>query len=219
MDENIKENLLSTGTSLVGIVCKDGVVMASDRKMSLGGSIVVGKDVQKTTQINDYLVLSIAGNVSDAQLNNKLIAAQLKLKELRDKKRPSIHESANFIATMKYNTIRKPTMIPSIVGNLVAGFEEDGKTKLFSVSPDGSIHESKDYAVSGSGMLFMMGLLERQFKDGLTVKEGVELATESIKSASERDTASGCGIDIFTITKDGINHEVKQTLEAVYKSD
>ena len=217
MDTDLKKNILSTGTSLVGIVCKDGVVMASDRKVTMGGQLVADKRFQKTHQINNYLIMSMAGTVSDAQVNFKLIAAQLKLKELRDKKRPTIKESANFIATMKFQNIRRPTMIPSIVGNLIAGFDENGKSALYNVGPDGAIIEIKDYDACGSGMPYILGLLERQYKKDLSVKEGIELAIESIKSSSERDTASGCGIDVFTITKDEIKHVSKQKVEAVYK--
>jgi proteasome beta subunit len=217
MDENLKKHVLTTGTSLVGIVCKDGVVLASDRKVTLGGEIVADKDFRKTYQINDYLAMSIAGTLSDAQMLIRLSAAQLKLKSLQDKKRPSVKESVNFISTMKFQNIRKPSMIPPIVGNLIAGVDEDGETSLFNVTPDGAIKQVGNYDASGSGMLYIWGLLERKYQDGLSIEQGVELAVESIKSASERDTASGSGIDVFTITKEGIKQVSKQTAKAVYK--
>ena len=86
MDEDLKEHVVKTGTSLVGIVCKNGVVMASDRKVTLGGQIVADKNFKKTFKINDYLSISIAGTLSDAQIALKMIAAQLRLKQLKDKK-------------------------------------------------------------------------------------------------------------------------------------
>ncbi|MBT6689899.1 proteasome subunit beta [archaeon] len=217
MDEDLKKNILATGTSLVGIVCKDGVVMASDKKVTMGGQLVADKNFQKTHKINDYLIMSMAGTVSDAQVNHKLIGAQLKIKELKDRKRPTVKESVNFIATMKFQTIRRPSMIPSIVGNLVAGVDTSGKTSLYNIGPDGAIVQVTDYDASGSGMQYIWGLLERQYKENLTIEQGVELAIEGIKSSSQRDTASGCGIDVFTITKDGIKHVAKQKVETVYK--
>jgi len=217
MDEDFKKNILSTGTSLVGLVCKDGIVMASDRKVTMGGQLVADKNFTKTEQINNYLVMSMAGTVSDAQVNLKLIGAQLKLKELRDKKRPTVKESANFIATMKFQNIRRPTMIPAIVTNLIAGFDENRETALYNITPDGAIKEIDDYDASGSGMQYIWGLLERQYRKDMTMEEGIKLAIESIKSSSARDTASGCGIDVFTITKDGIKHVIKQKTESVYK--
>lgn len=217
MNEDLKKNILSTGTSLVGIVCKNGIVMASDRKVTMGGQLIADKGFQKTHKINNYLVMSMAGTVSDAQVNIKLIAAQLKIKELRDKKRPTVSESANFISTMKFQNIRKPTMIPSIVGNLISGFDKNGETKLYNIAPDGAIVQVNDYDASGSGMQYIWGLLERQYKKGITIEEGIELAIESIKSSSARDTASGCGIDVFTITSKGIEHVIKQKIESIYK--
>jgi len=217
MDQDLKKNILSTGTSLVGIVCKDGVVMGSDRRVSAGGMLVVGKNFQKTSQINDYLVISVAGTVSDAQLNSKVIAAQLKLKELKDKQRPTVKEAASYIAMMKFQNIRRPSMIPAIVANLVGGINEDGTSELYNIGPDGSITLVDDYDASGSGTILMLGLLERQYKKNLSTKEGIELVIESIKSSSARDTASGNGVDVFTITKEGIKHVSKQTVENVYK--
>lgn len=216
MDAELKSNILKTGTSLVGIKCKDGVVMASDRKMTLGGQIIAHKNFQKIYQVNDYLLVSIAGQVSDAQMALKMIAAQLRLKELKSKKRPTIKEASNFIATLYFQTIRQPSMIPSIVASLVAGVNEDGTVELYNISPDGAIKDIKNYDADGSGMMFIWGLLERQYKEDLTVEEGVELAVEALKSSSERDAASGSGIDVYTLTKEGINQVLEQEIVPQY---
>lgn len=218
MDENLKKNILSTGTSLVGIVCKDGVVMAGDRKSTLGGQIVYQKDAKKVVQINDYLVTSGTGSSSDIGMSQKTSAAQLKLKELRDKKRPTVKEAANLIAISNYQSIRKPSMVPFMAGLMVGGLNEDGTAELYSVGPDGSIVKVEDFNANfSSGMPYILGFLERTYKENMTMEEGIKLAIESIKSSSERDTASGHGIDVFTITKDGIKHVSKQKVEAVYK--
>ena len=218
MDPELKKSILKTGTSLVGIACKDGVVLAADRKVTLGGQVVAHKDFYKIYQINDYLAVSISGTVSDAQLALRVISAQLKLKELKSKKRPTVKEAANFIATYYFQSIRQPSMIPAIVGSIVAGYDEDGSSELYSISPDGAIKEIKEYDASGSGMLFIWGLLERQYKKDLTVKEGINLAIEALKSSSERDTASGSGIDVFTISKDGIKQAIKQEIIPEYRN-
>jgi proteasome beta subunit len=96
-------------------------------------------------------------------------------------------------------------MIPFMAGTMVGGYNEDGKAELYSVGPDGSIKEVEDYDANfSSGMPYILGLLERQYKPNMSIADGVKLAIESIKSSSERDTASGNGVDVFTITKDGI---------------
>ncbi len=218
MDENLKKNILTTGTSLVGIVCKNGVVMAGDRKTTAGGQIVMNKNKQKVDAINDYLVISGTGTASDIELAKKLIKAQLKLKELKDKKRPTVKEASNMIAMMSYNNIRQPSMIPFMAGLMVGGLNENGNAELYSVEPAGSTMLVEDFDANfSSGMPYILGLLERQYKKDLTVEEGIELAIEAIKSSSERDTASGHGVDVFTITREGIKHISKQRVEKVYQ--
>ncbi|MCR4284749.1 MAG: hypothetical protein NUV97_01740 [archaeon] len=218
MDEDLKKNILTTGTSLVGIVCKDGVVMAGDRKTTAGGRIVMSKNTQKVDAINNYLVISGTGTSSDIELSKKIIRAQLKLKELRDKKRPTIKEAANMIAMMSYRNIRQASMIPFVAGLMVGGVNEDGSVELYSVEPAGSTMKVEDFDANfSSGMPYILGLLERQYKKGLTIGEGIELAIEAIKSSSERDTASGFGVDVFKITKEGIEHISKQRIESVYQ--
>ncbi len=220
MDENLKKNILSTGTSLVGIVCKGGVVMAGDRRTTAGGQIVMSKNTQKVCPINDYLVISGTGTSSDIEIAKKLIRAQLKLKELRDKKRATVKEAANLISATNYRNIRQATMIPFIAGLMVGGLNEDGTTELYSVEPAGSSMKVEEYDANfSSGMPYILGLLERTYKKDMTIEEGIKLATEAIKSSSERDTASGNGIDVFAITKEGIEHISKQTSKATYKED
>lgn len=220
MDKDLKKNILSSGTSLVGLICKDGVVMAGDRKTTAGGHIVMSKNTQKVCPINDYLVISGTGTSSDIELAKKLIRAQLKLKELRDKKRATVKEAANLIAASNYKNIRQPTMIPFMAGLMVGGLNDDGTTELYSVEPAGSTMKVEDFDANfSSGMPYILGLMERMYKPGMTMEEGVTLAIDAIKASSERDTASGHGIDVFIITKDGIKHASKQSGRATYRED
>ncbi len=214
----LKNKVLSTGTSIVGIICKDGIVMAADRQVTGGQSIILHKNFQKVNKLTDYLVLSYTGTVSDAQMLAKVIPANLRLKELKSKKRPTVKEAANLIAITCFQNIRQPSMLPSIVGSLIGGFNEDGSVELYTTAPGGDIVKVEDYDANfGSGMPYILGLLERQFKENMSVKEGVELAIETLKSSTQRDVGSGFGIDVFTITKEGINHVVKQKIIPQYK--
>lgn len=218
MDAELKSSILKSGTTILGIVCKDGVVMAADRR-STAGNMVMGKNVQKTVMINDYLVMSGTGNASDIEMQKKIIAAQLKLKELRSKSRPTVGQAANLIGMITYQNIRQPSMIVSIVGTLVAGFNEDGTTELYTVEPAGTAMKVEDYDANfGSGMPFVMGLLERQYHKDMTVDQAVDLAVEALKSSTQRDIGSGNGIDVFTITKKGIKHVVEQEISSEYKN-
>ncbi len=215
----IKENIMNTGTTILGIVCKDGIVMASDRQVS-AGNLVVSKNFKKTVKVNDYLLLSFTGSVSDAQRFSKVVTAELKLKELDSRVRPTVKESANLASSIIFSQIRQPSTIPSIVGILIGGFDRTGVPSLYSIEPAGSVSKVESYDANfGSGMPYVLGLLERQYKKGLSLKEGVVLAKEAIKSSTQRDMASGYGIDIFTISKEGIKKVLEQKIKPVFEDD
>jgi proteasome beta subunit len=217
MDEDLKKSILTTGTTVLGIVCKDGIVMAADRQVT-AGNLVMLKNKKKVNQINDYLVISWTGGLADAQRLTKLINAELKLKELKSRSRPTVKQAANLVSSVTYNNIRQPSMIPHMVGTLLAGVNEDGSVELYTIEPAGSVEKVEDYDANfGSGMPYVLGLLERQYKPEINVKEGVELAIEALKSSTQRDVGSGYGIDVFTLTKDGIKKVVEQKIEPDYK--
>lgn len=217
MDEELKKFILKTGTSIVGIKCTDGVVLAADRQIS-AGTLVVGKDYQKIIRINDSLLSAITGGVSDAQLLMRILGAELKLKQLKSKQNATVKESASLLAYLTFRNIRMPSMVPAIVGSLVAGIDPDGTARLFTIEPAGAVSEVKDYDANfSSGMPYMLGVLERSYKKELNVKQGVQLAIECLKASTQRDMGSGYGIDIYTLTKDGVKKVVEQEIKAVFE--
>ena len=212
MDQELKNSILKSGTSIIGIVCKDGIVMGADRQ-STAGNIVMSKNSEKVKMINDYVLFAGTGMVSDIQKSIKLTGAELRLKQLRSKSRPTVKQAANLTASMIYQSIRQPTMLQFMVGSLIGGINEDGTTELYSIDPSGGIKEVDDYDANfGSGMPYILGLLERQYKPNMEVKEAIELTIESLKSSTQRDIGSGYGIDVFSITKEGIKKEFESEI-------
>lgn len=219
MDEldELKKNIVKTGTSIIGIVCKDGVVMAGDRQVT-AGNMVMSKKEQKVVKITDYLVGAWTGMASDAQMLGRIVSAELKLKELRSKIRPNIKEASSLLGLITYRNIRQFSTILSIVGSLVAGVNEDGTVELYTIEPAGGVYKVEDYDANfGSGMPYILGLLERQYKKDMLVKDGINLAMECLKASIQRDIGSGFGIDVWTITKEGIKHVVDQEIVSVFK--
>src|SRR3989344_1958772 len=185
-DKNSPElsgNVMKSGTSIVGIVCKDGVVIAGDRRSTAGGQIVMSKNSQKVVLVNDYIVVAGTGVASDIDLNQRVFAAELKLKELKTKSRPSVQEAANLFGMMAYRNIRTPSMIMSIVGLLVAGVNPDGTSELYTIEPAGGVYKVEDYDANfSSGMPYILGLLEGNYKKDMSIKEGVELGRDCIRA-------------------------------------
>ena len=205
--------LHKTGTTTVGIICKDAVVLAADRKMSLGGMIVSNKKFKKVIIINEDLGLTIAGLVSDVQLLVKLIKAQVKLDELRKGKKLKVKEVANLLANLVYNNARKFSAIPRATGFLLGGRDAEG-ISLFELGMDGSLTKFDDYVCDGSGMLFATGVLEANYKENMSTEEGIRLAVNAVSAAAQRDTASGCGVDVVAISvKDGSREAFSKQLD------
>ncbi len=203
--EGLKSGL-KTGTTTLGIVCKDGIVIAADKRAT-AGSFIAAKDVEKVVQINDNLAITTAGSVSDIQLFIKLLRAELKLKNIKTNRVHTIKEAANLSARMVYDGARQ--YFPSMAHFLLAGFDNTG-THLYEIYPDGSMSEIKDFISSGSGSPMVFGILENSYKDTITVKEAEELAIRSISASMQRDAGSGNGIDVMTVTKDGIRKTMQK---------
>lgn len=217
LNNEISSKMLKSNTSLVGIVCKDGVVLGADRRVT-AGTLVMDKSYAKIMNVNDRVLVAYTGGVADAQLVNKLIAAEMRLKQLKTRDTPTIKETAHLLSMMVYRNIRTPSMIPAIVGTLIGGVDEDGNVELYTIEPAGGVYKVKEYDANfSSGMPYILGLLERQYNKELSVKEGIDLAKECLKSSTQRDVGSGNGIDVFTITKDGISHVVSEEIIPQYK--
>src|SRR3989344_5053941 len=196
------EQQLKTGTTTVGIVCKDGIVMAADRKAT-AGYLVAHKRAEKIHRITDNILVTIAGTVSDAQLLIRYSQSELRLKRMRTGEEPNVKESANLIARLIYSNIRKFSSIPGIAHFLLGGKDKSGYY-LYDLYPDGSIALCDDFISSGSGSVMAFGVLETLYIKNISVDEGVKLAAKCINAAVQRDIASGDGFEIYTITEKGI---------------
>ncbi len=206
----MKEETLKSGTTTVGIVCQDGIVLAADRRAT-AGSFIANKKAKKVFAITENMALTTAGTVSDVQLLMKLIKAELKLKLLRTNREPNVKESANLLSGMIYGNIRKLSIIPGISHFILAGKDKLG-FHLYDLYADGSLQKCDEFISSGSGSVMAYGVLDTLYKKDINVKQGVELAVKCVNAAIQRDAASGEGIDVVTITKDGVKTVLEKEL-------
>ena len=112
--DDIKD-IVRKGTTTVGIVCKEGIVLAADKRATAAGRIILNKSVDKVYKLTDDLAVTIAGNVSDIQLITKLIKAEISLKTIRSGKKPTVKEVANLLGTIIYQNIRDLNVIRDIL--------------------------------------------------------------------------------------------------------
>ena len=209
----ISNDLMKTGTTTLAIKCKDGVVLAADKRAT-AGSFIANKNVNKVFAVTDNIVLTMAGTVSDAQLMTKLFRAELQLKNYRTKRTPNMKESANLLAGLVYSNIRKMSLIPGVSHFLMAG-KDIGGFHVYDLYPDGSLTEIDDFVSSGSGSVMAYGVLETLYHNEITIEEGIKLALKSVNAALQRDSASGNGVDIVIVSKEGIKRVIEKKLELV----
>lgn len=202
---------LKTGTTTLAFMCKDGIVMAADKRATAGYSIS-SKKFQKIYEITNFMAITTAGVVSDIQLLVKLLKAQLKLKDIRADRASTTKEAANLLAGMVYSNIRKFSAIPGVAQFLMGGKDSEG-FHVYEIYADGSVSEIEDFVSSGSGSDMAYGVLETMYKKDMTVDEGIKIAAKALNASIQRDVASGSGFDIVTITKDGIKKVVSKQLE------
>lgn len=191
---------MKTGTTTLAIMCKDGIVTAADKRAT-AGHMVVNRDIEKVIVVNERLVMTIAGSVSDIQLLSKYIKAELRIHSLRIGRMSTVKEAANLLSSLVYSGIRN--YFPAITHFVLSGKDEQGY-HIYDIFPDGSISDIKDFVSSGSGSIFALGLLEGNYHTDIDIKQGIELAKQAMNSALVRDSASGNGADIYTVDENGI---------------
>lgn len=179
--------------------------MAADKR-STAGYLVANKKQTKVFPIAESIVVTQAGLVSDAQLLTKLIKAEIRLMEIQTHRKITVKEASNMLAGMSYSNIRRPSMVAGIVGFLIGGHDDQDGFSLYNIGVDGSLIKKDDFDSEGSGSVFALGVLESEYRQGMTTEEGVTLAQKAINSALQRDIATGNGIDIFVITDKGAKH-------------
>jgi proteasome beta subunit len=204
------KDIRKTGTTTVAIVCKGGVVLCADKRVT-SGYLVSYKKYEKIIQITDNIAVTVAGTVSDVQLLTKLLRAELKLKDLKTNRTVTVKEAVNLLSSMVYNNIRKYSVIPGISHFLVGGNDNDG-VHVYDIGADGSVTHIDEYTSSGSGSVMAYGVLETLYEPGLSMGEGITLGAKAINAAVQRDIASGNGIDIVSITDSGVKKVLSKTI-------
>jgi proteasome beta subunit len=185
---------IKTGTTTVGIVCKDGVVLATEHRAT-GGTMIMHKKTQKLFRIDDNIGMTVAGLVGDAQLLVRLLTAEVELYMLKRNGQITIKAAA----TLMSNILSGQRIFPFWVGLLIGGWDREGG-HVYSLDAVGGSIPDKFVSV-GSGSPFCYGVLEDNYHDGLNSAEGVDLAIRSVVAAMKRDAASGDGVDIAVISQ------------------
>jgi proteasome beta subunit len=208
------EDLKKTGTTILGMVCKDGVVIASERRATMG-TLIAHKTTKKLYKIDVHLALATAGLVGDLQVLSRYLSAEANLYRLkRDAKIP-----VKSAATLMSNILNSRKFTPYFVQLILGGWDSAGG-HIYSLDAAGGAIPDK-YTAGGSGSPYVYGVLEDLYRDDITVEEGIDIAARAMCAALGRDSASGDGMDIAVITEKEFKYltedEIKARLEKVQK--
>jgi len=205
-----KPEIKKTGTTTVGLACKDGVILAAEKKSTMG-YLIASKESEKILPVEDHVAMTIAGASGDAQTLVRYMKAELKLFAMQNHRKISVQGAATLLG----NILQGSKYFPYYVQLIIAGYDETGP-KIFTLDAIGSVEEEKKFFSTGSGSPFALGVLEDKYKEGLSIEEGAKLAARAIRAAIERDIGSGGkGIDIVSITKDGFKFLRTETVQSI----
>jgi proteasome beta subunit len=193
---DFEEEVRKTGTTTLGIVCKDGVVLAAERRATMG-TLIAHKVTKKVLKLDENMAMTTAGLVGDLQLLGRYITAEVELYRLK-RGVPMRVEAA---ATLMANILAGRRYFPYLVQLLIGGIDSKGG-HVFSIDLAGGSIEDK-FASTGSGSPYVYGVLEDHWKDEMPLDEGIDLAIRAITASMKRDSASGDGIDIAAISSRG----------------
>lgn len=202
------DRLALKGTTTVGVVCTDGVILSSDTRVTMG-YFVAHKKGKKIYRIDDHLAMTIAGTVADAQRVVDILKVNAQLYKLNIGRRMPVSAAARLIA----NRLFSSRLTPMITQVLVGGVDDTG-SHVFSVDPFGSLTEEKCVA-TGSGSPIAYGVLEDKYRESSMIQEILPVVVRAVDSAMKRDAASGDSFDLVVIDNKGyreLDNEAKKNI-------
>ncbi len=188
---------IKKGTTTVGLVCKDGVVLATDTRAIAGNYFIAHRRVKKIIKIDEHLGLTIAGVVADAQNIVDILKYYAGLYKIERKTPMPIKSAARLAANVFFSS----RFYPYIADILVGGYDSNGPS-IFNVDLFGSVNEEK-YVSTGSGSPVAYGILESEYKEGISVEEGIKIAIKAVNAAILRNAGTGDGFDVCVIDSKG----------------
>ena len=208
-----KELGILKGTTTVGVVCKDGVILGTDTRATMG-NFVASKHAKKVYQITENLAMTIAGGVAAAQKVVEILKVNASLYELEKNRRMPVQSAARLVQSILFSNreVGQPLPLQAIIG----GYDETGP-HVYNMDPYGSMLEEKMVS-TGSGSPYAYGVLEAQYKEDCTVDEMLGVVVKAVDSAMKRDVASGDSFDVAVINDDGFRELSPEEKKSILNS-
>lgn len=181
------------GTTTVGIVVNDGVVLAADKRVS-SGYYVAHKTAKKIIRMDDRVALTISGLVADAQVIGNYLRFEILSRKITSGYPPTLKSLASLLALI----LNSSKYYPYIVQLLLGGY--DTQPRLFNIELFGGVVE-EEYAATGSGSPIAIGIIEGSYRKDMSIDEAINLAVKAVSASIVRDVFTGEAVDVVAITK------------------
>jgi len=191
------------GATAVGITYDNGVLLASERRVSYG-NFVVNKNTKKTFSVTDHVGAACAGMVADMDVLVRQVSALSKIRRLETRRNVQPNSIAKLMSVIMFERRYFPLLTQVIVGGIT------DQPEIYTLDPLGSVLPDR-YAAVGTGAEMALGVMDADFSDTLDEEKATALALRAIRSSIQRDSASGDGVDLLIINKDGkkeLSHNV-----------
>jgi proteasome beta subunit len=195
-NDDVINKLAMKGTTTIGVVCRDGVILASDTRVTMG-FYVAHKHGKKVYQVDDHLAMTISGSVADAQRAVDILTANAHLYRVNMGRPLPVNSAARFLANLLFSARYVPLMAQVLVGGV-----DDTGPHVFSIDPFGSLTEEK-YVSTGSGSPVAYGILEDKYREGAALKEMLPVIVKAVNASMKRDSASGDSFNVAVIDEKG----------------
>ncbi len=195
------------GTTTIGMVCSDGVVFGADTRSTMD-TFISSSDARKVWKIDNSLGMTIAGAVGDAQELIRIVKSQNEIYKMNENHPMSPKSTASLLSII----LQQNKMMPFYVQLLVGGLDGD-VPQLYNLDIIGGYSEETKFTATGSGSIAAIGYLEDMYKKGISTKEAIRGIAKALSIAMKRDSATGDGMLIVTITKSGYNEYTSKDLD------
>jgi len=184
------------GTTTVGVVCRDGIILATDTRATMG-YFVASKRAKKIYRVDEHMAVTVAGVVGDAQTVVEVLKANASLYRFSYGRSMPIASAARLAANILFYARGAPLLMQAIIGGV-----DGSEASIYAIDPFGTLTREKCFS-TGSGSPIAYGVLESQFRDGMSLKDAMPIVVKALSSAMKRDAASGDSFDVATVTESG----------------
>lgn len=199
-----------TGTTTVGLVVRDAVVLATDARVT-AGYFVTNTVGRKLYPLDSHVAMTIAGTVADAQDVIDVLKYYIRLYKVERGRPMPIRSVARLAANVFFSNRYFPLQVESLIG----GYDSEGPS-LYMVDLFGSLSR-ETVAATGSGSPIALGVVEDGYRDGMGLEDGLRLAAEAILSAMKRDAATGNDLAIGYVDRNGYRELEREEKERLIK--